>query len=134
MTVPRAVVCEVLDAADGHLTAEGIAERVRDRAPRVNLASVYRTLALLVDLGFVHESRAPGAQAATWEVAHRDDQMHLSCRRCGAVDHHSAPALADAVDHVGRAHGFHAEAVHVSLIGTCASCRGDVGEPRSAHG
>ncbi|MDH4077210.1 MAG: transcriptional repressor, partial [Acidimicrobiia bacterium] len=81
-TRPRQAVWDALQ--DGaHRTAEEVARAVHEVHPEVNLASIYRTLALLRDLGLVRESRlAGGDQASRWELAHPDEHFHVVCDRC----------------------------------------------------
>lgn len=122
VTRPRRAVWDVLRRAAGHLTADEIAQRVEAQEPGVNLASVYRSLALFSDLALARESRLGDAEASRWEVAHPDEHFHLVCRRCGNVDHHVGTLVADVREHLHRGHGFAAEAIELTVTGICAAC------------
>jgi Fur family ferric uptake transcriptional regulator len=124
VTRPRQAVWRVLREADDHLTVEEIAARVADREPAVNLASVYRSLALFAELDLVRESRLGDADATRWELAHPDEHFHLICDRCGRVDHHAGDLVASIVEHLYSGHGFEARAVELSVVGRCAACAG----------
>ena len=54
-TVQRAMILDVVRAADSHLTAGEIFERVRQRDPRIAYGTVYRTLHLLAQHGEIQE-------------------------------------------------------------------------------
>jgi Fur family ferric uptake transcriptional regulator len=69
VTRPRLAVWRALLDADTHLTADELAERVNAHGPGVNLASVYRSLALFEELELVRESRLSGDDASRWELA-----------------------------------------------------------------
>lgn len=123
VTTGRRLVWDVLSAATGHLTVEEVHARVAQRAPEVNLASVYRTLALLDELDLARQVNV-GDGRGRWELAHPDEQLHLACRVCGSVTHHPAEELAAIREHLHSDHGFRAEAVQVVVTGLCADCHG----------
>lgn len=122
VTRPRRAVWNVLRGAGGHLTADEIAQRVHAEEPGVNLASVYRSLALFSELALARESRLGDAEASRWELAHPDEHFHLVCQRCGDVDHHVGTLVADVRDHLRRGHGFVTEDIELTVTGTCARC------------
>ena len=121
LTPQRQLVWEVLRTAEHHLTAEEIHARVSRTVPEFNLASVYRTLALLADLDLAKEVRL-GNGAASWELAHPDDEFHLVCRVCGEVTHHHGTLVSDVRAHLAGGHGFTPEAVDLVVHGVCAAC------------
>lgn len=122
VTRPRRAVFAVLADADEHLTVERIEDLVTATGEDVNLASVYRTLALLDELGLARETRLGGG-AATWELAHPDEHFHLVCEACGRVDHHVGSLVADLVDHLADdEHRFEARRVELTVSGRCADC------------
>ena len=122
LTRPRQVVWEVLHRAGGHLTAEEIADEVGRVSPGVNLASVYRALALLSDLDLVRESRLGEGGAARWELAHPDEHFHLVCDRCGEVTHHAGRLVEQILEHLTEEHGFAARSVELVVSGRCRRC------------
>ena len=121
LTPQRQLVWDVLRQAEHHLTAEEIHERVSELVPDFNVTSVYRTLALLADLGLAKEVRL-GDGAASWETAHPDDEFHLVCRRCERVSHHQGTVVEDVRAHLAGGHGFVAESVDLVVHGLCAQC------------
>lgn len=132
LTPQRRLVWETLRQADRHLTAEEIHERVSETVPDFNVASVYRTLALLSELDLVKEVRL-GDGRGHWEVAHPDDEFHLVCGGCGSVSHHSGDLVAGVRAHLETGHGFVAEEVDLVVHGRCASCaRRRADEPSGA--
>jgi len=125
-TRPRQAVWDALQ--DGaHRTAEEVARAVHEVHPEVNLASIYRALALLRDLGLVRESRlAGGDQASRWELAHPDEHFHVVCDRCGRVDHHVGSLVAAITEHLSASHRFVPERVELVVHGHCVSCEASV--------
>jgi Fe2+ or Zn2+ uptake regulation protein len=128
VTGPRRAVWKVLASAAQHLTAEEIAEEARAEEPAINLSSVYRSLSVFSDLGIARESNLDRGSAAHWEVAHPDDQFHLRCTSCGAIQHHTGTLVAQISSHLADHHQFESDHVELVVSGRCAECaaaRGD---------
>ncbi len=125
VTPPRRLVWDVLRRADRHLTAEEVAEQVAELRGAVNIASVYRALAVLADLELVRESRLGEASTgpAYWEVAHPDEHFHLVCDVCGDVSHHRGRLVEEIATHLRDGHGFAPSQVDLVVTGTCAACQ-----------
>ena len=121
LTPQRQLVWEVLRTTEHHLTAEDIHAAVSKTVPEFNVASVYRTLTLLADLGLAHEVRL-GESRGYWEVAHPDDAFHLVCRVCGKVTHHHGDLVEQVRSHLTGGHGFTVEDVDLVVHGVCEDC------------
>jgi Fur family transcriptional regulator, ferric uptake regulator len=121
LTPQRQLVWDTLRRANEHLTAEQIHDEVTRVAPQINLASVYRSLALLSELGLAREVQL-GEGIGRWEVNHPDDAFHLVCRVCGTVDHHPGDLVDSVRRHLTGDHGFRPEAVDLVVHGVCPTC------------
>ena len=123
VTGARVAVWNTLSAADEHLTAEAVAERVALIDPSINLASVYRSLSLFEEVGEVRQSHLGSDRTAYWEIGHPDEHFHLVCRSCGHVDHHKGNLVQQIVDHLGEDHhSFVPERVELTVTGLCHNC------------
>lgn len=122
LTGPRLAVWDVVATSESHMTAEEIADAVKEADPTVNLSSVYRSLALFSDLGLVRESNLGANEATHWELAHSDEQFHLKCTTCGGVEHHTGDLVAQIESHLSGHHGFRADRVELLVSGTCRRC------------
>ena len=109
---------KVLDAvrALGHATPEQLSEAVEG----VDVATVYRTLELLEDLGLVKHTHL-GHGAPSYRPA-EDEHVHLVCHVCGAVSD-VAPELVDGLERQLRdERGFVLDRAHFTVFGRCATC------------
>jgi len=120
MTRQRQLVWDVLHGAERHLSADELLDAIRDHDPDLNLSSVYRTLALLVELGLAQEVRL-GDAVSYWEPAHAQDEDHLICDTCGKVLHHPSELVDQIREHL-RGHGFEAKDVKLVVHGQCPEC------------
>ncbi len=125
-TRPRRAVWRVLATADEHLTVDQIATRIGRGGDEVDLASIYRALALFAELGIARETRLGGEEASRWERAHPDEHFHLVCAECGDVDHHVGSLVAEIRHHLDDGHGFEVQDVELVVTGRCARCRATV--------
>jgi len=84
----EATVRVLLENEEDHLSAEDVYLLVKDKAPEIGLATVYRTLELLSELRIIHKMNF-GDGVARYDL--RDDNAehhhhHLVCLHCGTVD------------------------------------------------
>ncbi len=79
----RRLVLEALFAGEGPVSAEQIADGLDGRLPQSDLASVYRNLETLEELGMVRHVHL-GHRAGLYALAAADDREYLACERCGA--------------------------------------------------
>lgn len=120
LTPQREAVVRAVFSAKGHVTAEEVHTSVRRRMRAVNLTTVYRTLQLLEDLGFVDHGHL-GHEAATWTPA-GPGHHHLVCSECGAVEELPVVILEPFSSQVMHATGFTLDVAHFALTGTCREC------------
>jgi Fe2+ or Zn2+ uptake regulation protein len=121
VTAARTAVWQVIQQNPDHLSASVIADLVRDRDPRVNRSSVYRTLALFAELGLVRESLMD--DGTHWEEAHADAVIHLVCVGCARVLHHRTPMVGELQSELIALDDFQPETIDVRVSGLCRSCR-----------
>jgi Fur family transcriptional regulator, ferric uptake regulator len=115
----RAIVAEVL-RAHGHISPSAIARQVQSDMPGVNPSTVYRTLALLEEVGVLQHSHVEtGAEYHRAEEAHH---VHLTCRNCGRDDELSIEEAGRLGQLIRRHHGFEADLTHFAITGLCADC------------
>jgi Fur family ferric uptake transcriptional regulator len=117
----RRLVLEALFAAEGPVGAEAIAGGLGGRLPGSDLASVYRNLDTLEQIGMVrhfHLPQGPGLYALTG----RHEAGYASCERCGthrALDPEAVARVAAALREVC---GYEAHLSHFPIVGTCPEC------------
>ena len=124
LTPQREMIVQALVHSDQHLTAEQIFHQVRTRTETINLATVYRTLDLLVQQGIAARVALQDGQDVYTAQMH-GPHIHLVCRRCGAVTIAAPELLIPLADGLLAQHGFCVDHQHISLTGLCQSCQGD---------
>jgi Fur family ferric uptake transcriptional regulator len=119
----RAAVIAALGDQTCCLSVQEIHDLVRQRRARVGIASVYRALETLTELGLVHRLEL-GSGGAYYEPAEPsgDHHHHLVCGECGRVEAFSDDRLEHAIDNVSRTAAYRINAHDVVLRGRCESC------------
>ena len=124
----RAIVAEIM-ASDGHISPPAIARRVRERVPGVNPSTVYRTLAMLEEIGVL--SHAHLESGAEYHRRSESQHVHLTCSKCGAQDSLSLKEAERLKDMIAGHHGFRPDLTHFAISGLCAKCQAAEARRRS---
>lgn len=106
-----------------HFTAEQLVKNVLALDRTISRASVYRTLALLEEIGLVekhHFRYAPPNYEVTYGKAHHD---HLMCIRCGEIIEFQAPEIERQQSEVATRFGYELLAHTYKLYGLCKACQ-----------
>ncbi len=123
VTSRRLAIYDVLLQTNDHICVEHILDAIQKAHPtwRMNKTTVYRTLDLLQELGFIYEMRHPDGRAQ-YELALRGPHGHLFCCACGKVqdiDTHVATAFQQ---ELRAKQGFEIDLINNALMGLCANC------------
>jgi Fur family ferric uptake transcriptional regulator len=121
VTPQRLFVLEALELNSGHMTAEEIMRWASRRYPALNLATVYRALDLLTEVGLVAQTDLGGG-AASYELVGDAPHHHLACEGCGAVIEMDEALLEGLRAEALRVYGFHARPRHLAIFGLCQGC------------
>jgi len=122
MTPQRRAVVTALSECREFPSAQKILEYVKRSIPDISLDTIYRNLALLVELGMVQEIHLPGREGNVYElmVTHHHHLICLSCGKAECLDH--CP-----IDHreVAKAEkqGFQIISHSLDFYGYCRTCR-----------
>jgi len=120
VSAARRLVLEALYGAAGPISAERIAEGLEGRLPRSDLASVYRNLETLEEVGIVrhvHLGHGPGLYAPA-----APEHEYLVCESCHAVRTVAREELETVRAQVLDQFGFEARFTHFPLVGLCPDC------------
>ncbi len=122
ITPQREMIVEAIAHTDGHASAEEVYAQVKERTNSVNLATVYRTLDLLVEKGMASRADLWDGRVVYATMQH-GPHIHLICRRCEGIflaDHSLVDALGEKLS---EQYNFSADLQHLSIVGLCAECR-----------
>jgi len=122
LTEPRRTLADLIEACEGHFTAENLIDESKRRHLGVGRATVFRSLDILAELGLVERLDLPsgGHAFVACEPAHHH---HVVCSRCGRATDVGDSGMAGVLEEVARKSGYRIEAHRLELFGVCAACR-----------
>lgn len=124
LTPQREMVIEVLAHSGTHVTAEEVFAQVQKRTHAINIATVYRTLDLLVAEGLA-TSIPLGDNRLVYATNRHGPHVHLLCRKCGRTIEADEHLLATFGRKVQSHHGFAVDLQHICIPGLCADCQAE---------
>lgn len=131
VTSQRLLVLELMAERPGeHLTAEDIYAIARQKNPEIGLATIYRTLQVLVDLQIIDKINFDDG-FARYELGHMPGEImgthhhhhHAICNGCGTVFSFEEDLLETLEQSLLERLGFTVTDHEVKLFGYCRSCR-----------
>ena len=123
LTAQRALVFERAFATHEHFTAETFLGWLTEDGSGVSRATLYRTLALLVEGGFLELLDAGTGEAWYEHVIGHKHHDHLICTECGRIEEFHEPRIEALQEEVARARGFQLTSHDLRLLGRCRRCQ-----------
>ena len=129
MTPQRKEILKIFveNSAGQHMSAEDVYEILQREGSETGLATVYRALDLLSELGILVQIDF-GDGCARYELNTADPNVHhhhhLICRKCGKVIEFEEDLLDDLENDIAKKSGFQILNHEVKFFGYCKDCRG----------
>jgi Fur family transcriptional regulator, ferric uptake regulator len=134
----EATVRVLLEHEADHLSAEDVYLLVKEKAPEIGLATVYRTLELLSELKIIHKLNF-GDGVSRYEFRTEGAERHhhhLVCIHCGSVDEIVEDLLKNVENKVETEYDFKILDHRLIFHGICHRCKDEVAdehEPEAAN-
>jgi len=123
VTAPRERVAQLVLTSDDHLSVAQIRRALRDRGGAVGLATIYRTLDLLVRSGLVRVHDFGQGFRRYEAMPSQAHHHHLICLRCGTVAEFAHERLERMLPIIADEHGFQPERHRLEIYGVCLECQ-----------
>ena len=122
LTRQRRLILDAFLKAGEHITAEDLYQKVSKVYPRVGLATVYRTLAVLCECGLAERHDFGEGQTRYEHSYGRGHHDHLICQVCGKVTEFHDPMIEDLQKEVSKQAGFKVISHKLEIHGYCKEC------------
>lgn len=125
-TGQRDVIVEAAFSGDDHFTAEELLEKARRLDPKTSRATLYRTVALLVECGLLREIDL-GRDERVYDPNFLDSphHNHLICIDCGKITEFEDDHVAVLIDCITRRLGFRPTTKSMRIEACCDRLRKD---------
>jgi Fur family transcriptional regulator, ferric uptake regulator len=120
-TPQRRLILDVITSAQGHVTGSEFVDRCRERDPDTTPSTVYRTLDVLEELGYLAHSHAADGREE-YHVLPVAEHAHLHCTNCGRSWEVAAAEVGGLAGSLRRDHGFAVDVAHLTIAGRCRDC------------
>lgn len=122
ITPQREMIIEIIAHSGCHMSAEEVFEEVRARTRAINVATVYRTLELLVEEGLASRADLGGGRVV-YATAKHGPHIHLVCRHCGRVIDVDVERFESLFQHIETEYDFVCSPHHFAIHGLCTDCQ-----------
>lgn len=128
VTSQRLMVLNILSAhGDEHLTVEEIYDLAKEESPEIGLATIYRTVQVLLELHVIEKVTFDDG-FARYELNGEETGLghrhhHAICTQCGKVYSLETDLLDTLEKQVFESLGFEVTDHEVKLYGLCSACR-----------
>lgn len=122
LTRERRAILEEMLQIRGHFDTDQLLMHFRRKGRGVSRATLYRTLARLVEAGLVHKIEMEHGQARYETMVGRHHHDHMICVACGRIIEFESREIERAQDEVCRKKGFTMTGHMHQIRGHCAAC------------
>ncbi len=125
LTRQRQILLDLIDSSGKHLDAEQLYRMARERDPKLNRVTVYRTLKLLKESGLVDEldlMHYDGDQHY-YETRRKQEHAHVVCLSCGKVEEFFGDPLQKLRRQVENTLGYEVSIARTEIGGYCPTCQ-----------
>lgn len=125
ITPQRQAIVSAIASSRCYFTPETLLKKARQMFPALGRVTVYRTLAILDELGLLCDVYPDGTHQGYVLGQVADHHHHIVCSGCGQVTNFSGPDAERLVEQISLKTGFKVEGHILELFGLCPQCRGD---------
>jgi len=125
LTRQRQILLELIDRSGQHLDAENLFQMAKEKDPKLNRVTVYRTLKLLKEGGLVDELDLMhyGGDQHYYETRTKQEHAHVICLRCGKVEEFFGDPLQRLRRQIEAHFGFQIVLARTEVGGYCSHCQ-----------
>src|SRR6202789_1276519 len=124
LTAQRRALIETIQEATSHLDAAALLKLARERDPKIDRATVYRTLELLKRLGMIDELDLMhlNGEKHYYEGKTQKDHLHLACFHCGEIEEVDSPTFQCLKREIAAQNEFAVQVMRLEVGGMCRQC------------
>ena len=125
LTRQRQILLELIDKTGEHLDAERLYQMAKEKDPKLNRVTVYRTLKMLKEGGLVDELDLAhfDGEKHYYETRLKQEHAHIICLRCGRVEEFFGEQLQAVRGQVQSQFGFEIAFARTEIGGYCSHCQ-----------
>jgi Fur family ferric uptake transcriptional regulator len=125
LTRQRKILLDLIDKTGQHLDAERLFQLAKEKDPKLNRVTVYRTLKLLKEGGLVDELDLmhQAGEQHYYETRRKQEHAHVICLGCGKVEEFFGEPLQRLRKQIESHFGFQIVLARTEVGGYCPHCQ-----------
>jgi Fur family transcriptional regulator, ferric uptake regulator len=125
LTRQREILLDLIDKTGQHLDAERLYQLAKEKDPKLNRVTVYRTLKLLKEGGLVDELDLMhhAGEQHYYETRRKQEHAHVICLQCGKVEEFFGEPLQRLRKQIEAHFGFQIVLARTEVGGYCSHCQ-----------
>lgn len=123
LTKPRRKIIEAVFSTHDHFTADELRDMLREAGENVSTPTIYRTLSLLCEGGFVESLDLGRGQLYYEHILGHKNHFHLICSKTGTVIEFRNAEIEQIVGRIARARGFSVGSISLRVFGEGQACK-----------
>ena len=120
-TSQREFIWEILMDSKGHPSVEEIRDRLISKGHRIGVATIYRTLKILLVAGMIRQSKLAGMTRYE-AVVKEPNHLHFICNMCNRTVEYPSPHIEQLLRRITGEHGFVERYSRYMIFGVCKAC------------
>src|SRR5262245_29667812 len=120
-TSQRALIWASLLESKGHPSVEEIRDNLLAQGHRIGLATIYRTIKLLLQSGFIRQSKLHGMTRYEPLIS-QPNHLHFICNICGSTVEFPSRKIESLIGRATQKHEFEERYSRYAIFGICKTC------------
>ncbi len=123
-TSEREEILKEILKSKNHFDVDELYMKLKKRGSKVSKASVYRTIPLLIEAGYIQEVYKQDARSYYELTLDKIPHIHFICIKCKKVEEIVDEALVEIIHKEAEERDYTPLTYHLEIFGICKSCKG----------
>lgn len=123
LTEPRRLILDAVFEVHEHFDAEQLYARIKTISNEVSLATVYRTIPLLIEAGLIQNSGRSSSRETYEHILGHPLHLHWICDKCNTVFETDIADILPRIEELASNLKFCLRETRINLHGTCWKCK-----------
>src|SRR5688572_29296416 len=120
-TSQRVLIWRILLESKGHPSVEEIRDLLIAKGHRIGLATIYRTLKILLSSGYIRQAKV-GGMTRYEALVNQPNHLHFVCNICGRTTEFPSRKIEQLIQKITAEHAFEERFSRYMISGLCKSC------------
>jgi Fur family ferric uptake transcriptional regulator len=119
------ILREILTCKE-HFDVDELYMKLKKKGSKISKASIYRTIPLLIEAGYVQEVYKQDNRAYYEVILNKLPHLHFICLQCKKVEEIEDEKLVGLIKEYAKQTNFSVLSYHLEVFGICSNCKKEV--------